>query len=216
MTTTTGEGMCAFSAPTFFDSTSRTKYLDIHVTPNHDAFGLHVCLPPDFRDKANAHIWAQQCITFCWLQGLRFRTSIIRFLLRRPGSRFDGESTESGVATVTSPTWHLTNVASTSWLWIAFWIKWLELGELNPLPALTGARGHVLVTWGFKMQSAVMEWFLSLWVKLINSDKDGTDTGKDDAHFALVGIILQLAESENPRYFPYPQNEKYDTCYKHN
>lgn len=61
-----------------------------------------------------------------------------------------------------------------------------------------------------------MEWFLSLWVKLINSDKDGTDTGKDDAHFALVGIILQLAESENPRYFPYPRNEKYDTCYKHN
>lgn len=33
------------------------------------------------------------------------------------------------------------------------------------------------------MQSVVLEWFISLWVKLMSSDKDGTD--KDDAHFAF-------------------------------
>ena len=48
----------------------------------------------------------------------------------------------------------------------------------------------------------VVEWFISLLVKLINSDKDSTDTDKDEAHLALVDIILQLAGPKNPRSFP--------------
>lgn len=81
----------------------------------------------------------------------------------------------------------LPELGYTCWLGMALLGRQLELGGCALLPVLPGIQRLVLVMWGFQMH--VCSWkSLSLWVKLTRSDKDGSD--KDEAHFALVGIIL--------------------------
>lgn len=42
------------------------------------------------------------------------------------------------------------------------------------------------------MQCVITEQFISLWVKLTGSDKDGID--KDEVPFPFISIILQPAQ----------------------
>lgn len=185
--TPTEEDICYFSIPVYFYSNFRNKCLCIQMAPNLDPYGLNEPLAKSFRVKQNVQIWAHRRLAFCWLQGLKFRANGLRWDC--VGFWNQGLTVRSGRESGHHS--HLTRIRTYLLAWNGIAGKTAWAGELCSLACSAWYPETCIGDVRVQNACVLMEQSLSLWIKLISSDKEGMD--KDEAHFALASFSNHLS-----------------------